>query len=460
MKITLKPTLKQHLSYEALKDDSIKYVLLGGGAGGGKSWFGCEWLLQMCLLYPGTKWFIGRQELTRLMASSYVTFMKVCSWHKIPEGTWKLNGKYNYIDFANGSRIDLLDVQMKPSDPMYERFGSLEYTGGWLEEAGEIHADAYDVLKSRIGRHMNKDFNIKSKLLLTCNPKKNFLYTQFYKPWKEKTLPKNCAFIQSLYMDNPFTADEYGENLAEMKSQSKKERLMKGNWEYDDDPNKIMDYDAIIDMWTNNIEKGKDKYIVVDAAGEGKDKATLYLWEGWVVTKTKQIDQCNSNELEEAMKDFCNDNQVPRSQMIVDKTGLGWAIPGHLACKGFISQNSAIQPKEYIMDPKRNADKKANYANLRSQCSFLFAEKVNNHEVSILPTDHKETIIEECEVIKEINDDSEKPLRVIGKDEIKEAIGRSPDHFDNLMMRMWFELNKKPEKKQTSTKAAANFYGF
>ena len=133
------------------------------------------------------------------MKSSYVTFMKVCKYHGIPDSDWKLNGQYNYIEFTNGSRIDLLDVAYKPSDPDYERFGSLEYTGGWLEEAGEIEFKAFDVLKSRIGRHMNKELEVKSKLLLTCNPNKGWLYRVFYKPSKDGTLPDNYRFLQSLY---------------------------------------------------------------------------------------------------------------------------------------------------------------------------------------------------------------------------------------------------------------------
>jgi len=36
------------------------------------------------------------------------------------------------------SKIDLLDLSEAPSDPLFERFGSTEYTGGWIEEAGEI----------------------------------------------------------------------------------------------------------------------------------------------------------------------------------------------------------------------------------------------------------------------------------------------------------------------------------
>ena len=89
-------------------------------------------------MYPESKWFIGRKELTRLMKSSFETFKKVCSYHKIPANDWKLNGQYNYVEFFNNSKIDLLDLDEKPSDPMFERFGSLEYTGGWIEEAAEM----------------------------------------------------------------------------------------------------------------------------------------------------------------------------------------------------------------------------------------------------------------------------------------------------------------------------------
>lgn len=447
MEITLKPTFKQHMAYEALKDDTIKYVVFGGGAGGGKSWLGAEWLLTMCLMYPGTKWFIGREELKRLMASSYVTFQKVCKYHKIPEGTWKLNGQYNYIEFDNGSRIDLIDLVFKPSDPMYERFGSLEYTAGWIEEAGEVHFDAYDVLKSRIGRHMNKEYNIKSKLLLTCNPKKNFLYTQFYKPWKEKVLSKNSAFIQALYNDNPYTADEYGENLKELRSETKKQRLMLGNWEYDEDAAKLMDYDAICDLFSNKQEESEDKYLVIDVAGEGKDKCTIYYWEGWQVKKIYVIDRSNAVYLQDYVVDICNEKNIPRSHVLGDATGIGWGVVDNLKCKAFVSANAAVQPEVFKTNPKLNEEKKVNYHNLRSQCFFLLADKINSHEIGIDKTEHEETIKEELECIKEVNQDNEKRLLIIGKEDIKGELGRSPDHADNLMMRMVFEL-KTPIKRK------------
>ncbi len=41
-----------------------------------------------------------------------------------------------------------------------------------------------------------------------------------------------------------------------------------------------------------------------------------------------------------------------------------------------------------------------------------------------------------------MDDNPDAPLQIASKDEIKEAIGRSPDYADTLMMRMYFEVIK------------------
>ena len=84
MEININPSKKQHEAYSKLNDNSTKETLYGGAAGGGKSWLGCEWLLVNCLRYPKTKWFIGREELKRLRASTYQTLLKVRQHHNIP----------------------------------------------------------------------------------------------------------------------------------------------------------------------------------------------------------------------------------------------------------------------------------------------------------------------------------------------------------------------------------------
>ena len=195
---------------------------------------GAVWLLFMCLIYPESKWFIGREELKRIRSSTLITFQKVCKEYSIPQSEWRYNGQDNYIQFKNGSRIDMLDLQFKPSDPFYERFGSLEYTGGWIEEGGEINFGAFDVLNTRIGRHLNKEFGLPPKMFVTCNPKKNWMYSHFYKPFKEGVLKPIQKFLQAFVQENPFIDHLYIEQLQNTKDKEKKERLLHGNWEYDD----------------------------------------------------------------------------------------------------------------------------------------------------------------------------------------------------------------------------------
>jgi len=453
---TIDPLPKQRLAWDALKhNDRVKYVVFGGGVGGGKSWLICEWLLTNCYFYPRSKWFIGREELKRLKQSTYQTWIKVCAFHNIPREDWRLNSQDSYIEFNNpqsmafGSKIDLLDVSFKPSDPLYERFGSTEYTGGALEEAGEINHGAFDILKSRVGRHMNREYNIKSKILITCNPKKNWLYSMVYKPWKEKLLPPEYCFIQSLFGDNKWTAEEYEDNLKQLKDPATKERLMYGNWEYDDDPAKMIEYEAICEMF--KIKAAKDDwYITCDVARLGKDKTVIMLWEGFQVVKVLTESKTRLNVLDDFLFDLCSEYGIPRSQVIVDEDGVGGGLVDSFRCKGFVNNSRAIQP---IGMPKDNKNKdghlKVNYANIKSQCADMLAKKVMNGEIGFNSTQHEEEIKEELEILKRKDIDKETKFQVIAKDDMKELIGRSPDFLDAMIMRMYFELQDIREKPKT-----------
>jgi len=388
----------------------------------------------MCLAYPGTKWFMGRNELKRLMASTYVTFQKVMRFHNLPKSCYKLNGQYNYIEFVNGSRIDLLDLKYLPSDPLYERFGSLEFTGGFIEEAGEVHFGAFDTLKSRINRHFNKELNIHAFIFLSCNPKKNWLYTVFYKRWKNKTLPDNYCFIQSLYFDNPYTASSYKASLSQLSDPSKKQRLMFGNWEYDDDPNSIFEYDAIIDMFSNEfILESDERYISSDLAMKGRDKFVVSSWKGLVCEFPIVQSISDGKSIEQALKLTSKKCHVPRSHVVADSDGMGNYLESYMeGIKTFHGGGKAVNSETF--------------ANLRSECYFKLAEMVNQRRIRVKTGDPgvREQIVNELSMIKSLDiDDTEKKQRIMKKDDIKENLAGSPDFADTLMMRMVFELEAK-----------------
>lgn len=444
MVINLKPTIKQHEAYEALKNPEIDEVFLGGGAGGGKSWFVCESRLINALRFPNYKSFIGREELKRLMQSTYVTFLKVAKYHNIPDGTFKLNGQYNYIEFSNGSRIDLLDLKYLPTDPMYERFGSLEYTDGSIEEAGEVHFLAYDVLKSRIGRHMNKEFGLHPTMLITGNPKDNWTKRVFYIPWKNGALPKNIAFIQSLFQDNPYTAEEYGKQLASISDKVNKERLMFGNWDYNSDVNTLMTYDNINDLFSNAIEEGIDRWCIVDVARYGSDRTVISLWKGLDWYYVKVLEQKSLVEIAEQIKEILNRERIPFSHCLIDEDGVGGGVVDILkGVKGFMANRQTF--------PNRNTGKPDNFRNLKTQCAYLLAELVNTHKIAITWNDEmlKETLIEELEQIKRKDPDKEGKLEIEPKEKMKEILGRSPDLADTMIMRMYFEYTN--PTKSTAT---------
>ena len=438
---TIKPEPKQYEAYLKLWDKITSFLLFGGGAGGGKSWLGAEWLLLNCYRYPGTKWFMGRNELTRLMASSYSTFQKVCAFHSIPQEDWSLNGQYHYILFKNGSRIDLLDLAFKPSDPMYQRLGSLEYTGGWIEEGGEIHFMAFDVLKTRVGRWMNREFDLfPAKILITCNPEQNWLYRIFYKPNKNKNLAPEYAFVRALYGDNSYTRDEYEKQLTSITDPTLKARLKQGLWEYMPGDNSLVDYDSIVDLFTNVPIMSQDKFATADVARYGSNNTVFGSWRGFDLYKVDWKNHRGIDETSSDLKSLMQFERVPYSHTIVDEDGVGGGVVDNVrGVKGFVGNSTAIKTE----DEEKLGKPKQNYANLRSQCAFILAEKINNHEISIsaqVGEAVKEMIIEDLQQLKRRETSVESPLALIPKEEMKENLGRSPDFMDMMSMRMYFTL--------------------
>lgn len=455
--ITLKPTKKQDSAWSFLFDDTTKFIGFGGGAGGGKTWLICEFGLINAYRYPGSRGFIARNELKRLMNSTYVTWKKVIKHHNIPESDWTLDGKYNVIRFSNGSTIDLLDIAFQPKDPEYERFGSTEYTWGAIEEAGETHFKAFDVLKSRVGRHnlftiKKKQVEIPPKLLCTFNPSKGWVYRIFYKPWKDGTLSGAYAFVQTLYTDNPYTAEQYGAQLDEIVDRTTKQRLKYGNWEYEVEEGLLMRYDNINDLFTNTIVKDSEKYMTVDIARFGSDKIVVNYWEGLESYKREYYTKQGIDETIRIIRDGAAQEKIPFSHIIVDEDGVGGGVKDQLkGIKGFVANSTPlvtdIALRRQIRPSLTNSTGRevVNFANLKAQCAWMLAELVETHKIAIknAQPNEQEEIIEDLTTIKQKDPDKEAKLRLVPKEEIKEDLGRSPDAGDTFIMRMLFEVMKR-----------------
>jgi len=379
---------------------------------------------------------MGRSKLKALKETTLNTFFELCSQLNI-KNQFTYNAQANIIYWNNGSQILLKDLFLYPSDPNFDSLGSLEICGAFIDECNQVVFKAWQIVTSRC-RYKLKEFGIIPKVLGSCNPAKNWTYKEFYEPNKTKEIKPYRKFVQALPTDNPHLPQSYLDSLLSLDNNSK-QRLYFGNWEYDDDPNALCDYDNIISIFKNDhIEKGQ-KYITADIARMGSDNAVIGVWNGFDLFEVYSYDVSKTTEIQTTIEALRSKHQIPKKNAIADEDGVGGGVVDNCGIKGFLNGSKALEDE--------------NYFNLQAQCCYKLAEKINENAIHIsadITGNQQDEIIEELEQLKSYELDKDGKLRVLPKSKIKENIGRSPDYRDMIMMRMFFEL-KTPKKIRSRT---------
>ena len=427
MSIEANFTYTQEQAIEYLFDNTTTEVLFGGAAGGGKSWVGCSWLVLMCFKHPKTRYLMGRSKLDSLKKTTLNTFFEVCDHWKIKANKhYTFNASSNVITFYNKSEIILKDLFLYPSDRNFDNLGSLEITGAFIDEANQITEKAKNIVASRI-RYKLDEFNLIPKMLMTCNPAKNWVYTQYYRPSKEGTQKPYRQFIQSLVDDNEYISKYYKTQLQTLDELSK-QRLLFGNWEYDATKDNLIEYDAILNMFEQKGVEG-EKYISCDVARFGSDKTVIMYWQGLHLKKIRTLLKSAVNDVVAEIRDIQQSNQVKLTNIIIDEDGVGGGAKDFLRCQGFLNGGRPL--------------KNENYQNLKTQCYYKLADLINKGQIGVECNDItiKNQMIEECEQVRMKDADKDGKLKIIPKETVKDIIGRSPDYSDALAMRMYYEID-------------------
>ena len=427
MKIHELLTPKQAKAWTKLRDKQTTEILYGGAAGGGKTFLGCLWIIVSCFKYPGSRWLIGRSKLKALKETTLATFFDVAAMLGLSADTdYNYNAQDSTIKIG-GSTIVLKDLFQYPTDRNFDSLGSLEITGAFIDECNQITSKAKDIVGSRI-RYKLEEFGLIPKLFMSCNPSKNWVYSEFYIPSTDGTIQSHRCFIQALVTDNPHIPRHYIEQLRRLPTDSQ-ERLLNGNWRYDDDPSALIKHDSIVDLWRRD-ERGGDRYLTADIALHGSDRFVMGYWEGmdlhsvWVKQKSDAPTICSFIEEKESAYG------VPRASIIFDADGLGAYLKGYLS--GATPFNNGGKPH------------RPEYNKLKDDCYYKLAECVNMGVMSVQTDDFKDEIYQELEQVKSYHVDKDTKLRVLPKDKVKELLeGRSPDFADMMMMRMLPELRGK-----------------
>lgn len=371
---------------------------------------------------------MGRAKLKALKETTLNTFFELTSKLEL-SNQFNYNSQSGIITWNNKSEILLKDLFLYPADPNFDSLGSLEITGAFVDECNQISYKAWQILKSRIRYKLN-EYNLIPKLLGTCNPSKNWVYNQFYLKDKNNTIEIDKKFIQALPKDNPHLPASYLESLLTLDENSR-QRLYFGNWEYDNDPSKLIDFEKIQNVFTNEFVEGGQMYISADVARFGSDKMVICVWSGFKVIDIISLNKSSIVEIAQLIRELSTKYQVPMSNVIIDEDGVGGGVVDMLrGCKGFINNSKPLLVENQVVQ----------YQNLKTQCYFKLAELIQSDKIYI--NCKEQTIIDEItkelEMVKRDKIDSDGKLQIISKEMVKASIGRSPDYSDALMMRMYF----------------------
>ena len=413
---------KQKKALEVLGVDSpVEQVLYGGGVFSGKSWLGCYWQIVRRLKYPNTRGLIGRYELKNLQLSTMKRFWSIAEELGLKvDRDYIYNGQYNFIRFSNGSEILLMDMKDSPSDPDFHRFGSLEITDYFLDEVAEISKKAVEILDTRVRYNLPGG---RPKGLMTCNPSHSWIYPEFYKLHRDGKLPVHKAFIEATIKDNTINPDPVYEAKMARLPEADRKRLLDGDWDFDQSPDRIFEYDSLLQMFNDTTGEGK-MYITCDPAAMGNDRTVIGIWKGLNLIKIHEFRHKYPHEVATILRQLASDNGVQLSNVVVDSDGLGIGVKGLLNCREFLNGSSAT-------------DK--HYANLKSECYFKLGDYVRMNKIHVNDYSQRDTIIKELDIIRDTSGEDKKKT-VTRKEDIKSKHGFSPDYADMIMMRMFFEL--------------------
>lgn len=534
---------KQLEAVKTFFDDKTEDMLFGGWARWGKSEV-IGMILGICIAaFPGSTWLLSRTQLADLKATTLATFFNVIKRLGFWEDSYRDKVRdERHIKFVNDSRLFLIQTNLEPSDPEFDRVWSYGYTGVALDEAQQMANKLREVLSGRLSEldgvfstevpieyanytdsQLNPWYSLKFKIIgetkknkedivtpekdikeiildngkycvvkdfytlkipyklieseivkwklihtyswhykgiifSSCNPWSNYTKTEFYNPWKKKTLPEHMAFIPSLVWDNPWVDKKFIERLERLPESSiRKQRLLYGNFDFDDNPGILYDQNTLERMFGRIPEWDKTIYLTIDAARQGKDSTEIGRWEWLHLVDIKTINKDDLvNQANEIQMDI-DKYGIDINNVIVDEVWVGWGLVDILGCRWFVGNSQPLQPyaSKYLSYKKRN------YLNLRTQAFYYLQRYMKNIAISC-SNDEKDLIIEELLTVKEKDVSMDGKMQIIAKKLMKEELGRSPDKADMISMRMWWlikehhdhgeqdiEFNETKDKKET-----------
>ena len=230
--------------------------------------------------------------------------------------------------------------------------------------------------------------------------------------------------------------------------EEQRSRDLDGNWNFKtsgDDLIKMSDMERFFNA-PEQIERGI-KYVSADIAFEGGDFCVMWLWVDLHI-KDVFVMRENSANTEEMFVAKLREWGVREENVIYDYWGVGQALSGHV--KRAVKFTGTQKPEKQY---------EYSYKNIKSQCAEMLAHYIQDGKISIDPrllglkfsgkkgkyqkVPLREILMKERKCIRHKDNSNIGGFELINKDGMIKAVGYSPDFFESLIYRMFFEINKR-----------------
>lgn len=268
---------------------------------------------------------------------------------------------------------------------------------------------------------------------------------------KKSFFVKSMTFIKADLKYNKKLLKSDPGYLAGLHNQTEevKARELDGNWNFMEMGDDMVKMSHMERCFRNDQMLGDHIHrATCDVAFTGGDNCVLWHWIGWhladiFVCKLDSMSTC------QAIQAKLTEWGVTEKNFCYDLNGLGQTFKGYFKHAVPFNNIEAVQAKY-----------KNVYDNVKSQCAYMFAMKLQQAEISFEPTllerkfsgkgyDGKllkDVLQVERKCIRQDISKLDKGWCLIKKEQMKRLVKHSPDFFEALIMRMYFEINKQAVK--------------
>ena len=287
---------------------------------------------------------------------------------------------------------------------------------------------------------------------------------------KPHSLVKSFTFIRGKLSDNKIltkNSPEYYSSLLSM-SEEDQMRYLNGNWKINTDGSDLFKWDSLQTMFAPKealemVMNFNNTFITCDAAKFGQDLCTIYVWQAWTVIAISVFALSDAKDIFDEIEWLMRKYNISRKNVVVDQDGLGGDVVKLGKYVGFLARRlPEIDPDTRV---------KENYENLKAQCFYHAADKVNSGEMKMIlsPSNCRlfdrgsklprysmklrykgelvaiqQVILDHMQSIKKglkAFDGGEKTYNLNSKEEQKEILGGfSPDFADPVGFRAYFDV--------------------